>query len=224
MHSNTEGKPEALDSSTAETLTVSLKRPLAEGIEALGDKNFTRAKREFGEFQEFWNKVEPAFKEKAPDAYQQIDKELTQVKASLTETSSPNQDKAIAAFQALNQTIEANASKVVSGQSVASKPAQQSTTTANLSLLTLVSMKRPMAEGIEALNDGNFTRAKREYDEFLGLWKQSEEAVKKKSPQVFDEVEVGMDSVYAALIEPKNPNKAKAIAAFTQMQTTLNKL
>jgi hypothetical protein len=33
-----------------------------------------------------------------------------------------------------------------------------------------------------------------------------------------------MDSVYAALIEPKNPNKAKAIAAFTQMQTTLNKL
>jgi hypothetical protein len=45
-----------------------------------------------------------------------------------TETSSPNQDKAIAAFQALNQTIEANASKVISGN-VASKPAQQSTTT-----------------------------------------------------------------------------------------------
>ena len=222
-NSKSADKPEVLDTSSSEALIVSLKRPLSEATEALGDKNFLRAKRELGEFQEFWGKVEPMFKEKAPDAHQQINKELSQVKESLGE--SPDQEKAIAAFQQLSQTVEANTGKVMSGQASAPVQSPKPEATTSLTPESIIALKRPIAEGIEAIKDGgNFTRAKREYDEFLGLWKKSEESVKQKSPEVFDEVEVGMDLVYAALVEPKNPEKAKAIAAFEQMQKTLNKL
>ena len=217
-------KPEVLNTSSAETLVVSLKRPLAEATEALGDNNFLRAKRELGEFQEFWAKVEPMFKEKAPEAHQQINSELNLVKESLGD--SPDRQKATAAFNKLSQTVEANTSKVMSSQAstAVESPKPEASSATKLSPEALVGLKRPMAEGIEAIKDANFTRAKREYEEFLGLWKQSEKGVKQKSPAVFDEVEVGMDSVYAALIEPKNPDKQKAIAAFEQMQKTLNKL
>ena len=212
---------EVLDTSSAESLVVSLKRPLAEATEALGDKNFMRAKRELGEFEEFWVKVEPMFKEKAPDAYQQVGVELKVVKDSLA--GSPDQKKSTEAFEKLSKTIELNASRVIASKpSVAAEaPAE---VVASLTPASITELKQPMTDGIKATNDANFTQAKGEYEKFLAAWKKSEGGVKQKSPAIFDEVEVGMDHIYVSLVEPKTPDKQKVIAAFGKLQTSLNKL
>lgn len=61
-----------------------------------------------------------------------------------------------------------------------------------------------------AVNAGDFTKAKDEFDKFEDSWSKVEDGVKAKSAKTYDAIEEGMDQTTAAI---KASDKTKALAA-----------
>lgn len=61
-----------------------------------------------------------------------------------------------------------------------------------------------------AVNAGDFTKAKGEFDKFEDSWKTVEDGIKQKAPSTYEAIEADMDKVQDAL---KTSNKAQSLSA-----------
>ncbi len=66
--------------------------------------DFTKAKQEFGKFEDYWSKVEDGVKKKSSKTYNKIEDEADKIQGDL-KASTPNKDKVLAALQSLNTDI-----------------------------------------------------------------------------------------------------------------------
>ncbi|MBL1178721.1 DUF4363 family protein [Pantanalinema sp. GBBB05] len=69
-----------------------------------------------------------------------------------------------------------------------------------------------------AVNAGDFTKAKDEFDQFEDSWSKVEDDVKAKSAKTYDAIEEGMDQTTAAI---KASDKTKALAALQTLDQNI---
>lgn len=86
----------------------------------------------------------------------------------------------------------------------------------------ITELKKYLTEATEATQDGNFTKAKSDYNEFHNQWKTIEEAFKEKSKRDYAEMEAGMAEVQRSLIDAATPDKNAALKGLQQLIRTLN--
>ncbi len=68
--------------------------------------DLAKAKHEFEEFDEDWDKIEDGIKAKSPDAYKAIEDAMDEVEVALVKSGSPSKDAATAALQKLRRVID----------------------------------------------------------------------------------------------------------------------
>jgi hypothetical protein len=74
-----------------------------------------------------------------------------------------------------------------------------------------------------AVQTGNFTKAKAEFDKFESAWKKVEDGIKSKYPKSYDAVEEGTDKVMAEL-KKSQPSKDKVLAELQSLEKTINSI
>ncbi|AUT04255.1 DUF4363 domain-containing protein [Nostoc sp. CENA543] len=67
-----------------------------------------------------------------------------------------------------------------------------------------------------AVEAGNFTKAKGEFEKFEGFWSKVEDGVKAKSPKTYKDIEDQADEIKAGLKSSK-PNKQKVLTALASL-------
>lgn len=83
-----------------------MKGYLSQSIEAVKANDFTKAKSDFKEFDESWEKVEDGVKEQSKAGYKEIEDAMDQVENTLVKPAAPDKGKAIAALESLSKTVE----------------------------------------------------------------------------------------------------------------------
>lgn len=101
----------AAEPATADTLTQ-MKGYLTTADTAINANDFTKAKAEFEEFHENWEKVEDGVKDSSKDAYKQIENGIDEVENNLVRPETPKKEQAIAALQSLSKTLDTHASSL----------------------------------------------------------------------------------------------------------------
>ena len=91
-------------STTAKTDFSSLQSVVTNKQTAVNAGNFTKAKDEFGKFENSWSKVEDGVKAKSPDTYKKIEDLADEINDTL-KASQPNKAKVLASLQSLNKNI-----------------------------------------------------------------------------------------------------------------------
>lgn len=66
--------------------------------------NFAKAQKEFGGFEEYWEKVEDGVKAKSAETYKEIENDMDNITNGLR-VPSPNKTKVIADLQSLSKTL-----------------------------------------------------------------------------------------------------------------------
>jgi hypothetical protein len=89
-----------------------MKGYVTEAVTAVKANNFAKAKQEYKEYDEKWEKVEEGVRTKSQDAYIKIEKDMDQVTNTLVKPAKPDKAKATAALNALSKTLDANASSL----------------------------------------------------------------------------------------------------------------
>ncbi len=74
-------------------------------IAAAQGGDLAKAKSEFEEFDEDWDKIEDGVKAKSPDAYRTIEDAMDEVELALVKPAAPDKDTALSALRKLRQTI-----------------------------------------------------------------------------------------------------------------------
>ena len=98
----------------------------------------------------------------------------------------------------------------------AGTPTHQATAAAGLQALST-----HLEGAIDALNKGDFRTAKREYQGFDQGWDKIEDGVKAKSRDSYRGIEQAMDDVKAALLEPENPDRVRALGLLRKLDETI---
>lgn len=97
--------------SPADQLAAATKE-VDKAIDAMQAGDAAKAKKEFLEFDEEWDKFEDGIKAKSADSYRKIEDAMDDVEASLVKAATVEKDKALAALKKLRQTIDAELPKV----------------------------------------------------------------------------------------------------------------
>lgn len=96
----------AATKTNAKDTVTQMKGYLAESIKAVQANDLAKAKAEYKECDENWDKVEDGVKEQSKDSYKAIEEAMDQVKNTLVKPTTPDKDKAIAALESLSKTLE----------------------------------------------------------------------------------------------------------------------
>lgn len=86
-----------------------------------------------------------------------------------------------------------------------------------LTLISIAQLKKHLTGATEAVNSGNYTEAKNEYDEFHHKWTKIEEGFKERSRENYDEMEKGIDQVKSGLINTATPSKDGTLSGLQQL-------
>lgn len=81
-----------------------LKSVISKTTAAVNAGDFTKARKEFDQFENSWGTVEDGIRQKAPSTYQAIEADMDKVEEAL---KTSNKQKSLAALQALNQQVTA---------------------------------------------------------------------------------------------------------------------
>lgn len=81
-----------------------LKNVVAQTKSAVDANNFVKAKQEFGEFEEYWEKVEDGVKAKSADTYKAIENDMDNITNGLR-SQKPDKTKVLADLQSLSKTL-----------------------------------------------------------------------------------------------------------------------
>ena len=74
-----------------------------------------------------------------------------------------------------------------------------------------------------AVQTGNFTKAKSEFDKFENAWKKVEDGIKAKAPKSYDAVEETTEKVMTAL-KKTQPSKDQVLAQLQSLEKTINSI
>ena len=74
-----------------------------------------------------------------------------------------------------------------------------------------------------AVQTGNFTKAKTEFDKFENAWKKVEDGIKAKAPKSYDAVEETTEKVMTAL-KKTQPSKDQVLAQLQSLEKTINSI
>lgn len=74
-----------------------------------------------------------------------------------------------------------------------------------------------------AVQTGNFTKAKTEFDNFENAWKKVEDGIKKTSPKSYDAVEETTEKVMTEL-KKSQPSKDQVLAQLQSLEKTINSI
>jgi len=83
-------------------------------------------------------------------------------------------------------------------------------------------LKKHLTGATEAVNSGNYTEAKNEYNEFYQKWTKIEEGFRERSRENYDEMEKGMDQVKSGLINTATPSKDGTLSGLQQLIRALD--
>lgn len=83
-------------------------------------------------------------------------------------------------------------------------------------------LKKHLTGATEAVNSGNYTEAKNEYNEFYQKWTKIEEGLRERSRENYDEMEKGMDQVKSGLINTATPSKDGTLSGLQQLIRALD--
>ena len=86
----------------------------------------------------------------------------------------------------------------------------------------LTKMTDYLKESTDAVQAGEFEKAKGSFKEFDENWEKVEDGIKDQSKDAYKAIEDGMDEVENTLIKPDSPDKDKAIAALNSLSQTVN--
>lgn len=83
-------------------------------------------------------------------------------------------------------------------------------------------LKKHLAEATDAVNAGDFAKAKGEYNEFQDKWATIERDFKEKSRSNYEQMEEGMNGVTSSLINAATPDKGGTLARLQQLIRALD--
>lgn len=85
----------------------------------------------------------------------------------------------------------------------------------------LTKMTDYLKESTDAVQAGEFEKAKGSFKEFDENWEKVEDGIKDQSKDTYKAIEDGMDEVENTLVKPDSPDKDKAIAALNSLSQTV---
>jgi hypothetical protein len=180
---------------------------LGEAVDAAGKSDLTVARREFGEFDEDWDKIEDSLEASAPAVHASVDAAVDQVSDLIGDASkSPPQSQYYPALQNLQKVVQDANTTLSSGAApapAAPAPAAPAPAPAAPAAAAPAASAGPgpeiashdLGQAVDYASKSDLAGARKEFGEFSDDWDKIADAVKAAAPAVYASVDDAADKV-----------------------------